>query len=501
MTSLINSILTNTTAIAVRNNLNSSNNSLAKSIERLSSGFKINCAKDGATECAISTKTNIQLSGLNTANQNAMQGINMLNVAEDALENMGEKTMRIRDLVLKTLNSTYSDDELDAIQNEINQLSEEIKREKETTVYNKKKIFDTAISKTQEVKPPEKPYAYEVEYIESTGTQYIDTGYIPNEKTEINASVAFLENSSDLKSFGCITKTNDIEGYNRWHFGINRGNLTALRSGDATIQNGGDVVKTYDNEFHNYYLSDTQVGIDENIKTYTNGGDVDVSFTLFARNGYTTPSGVAKVQNYAKSRLESMTIKEDGIIIHDYIPVIDKEGNACLYDKISNQMLYSKGSGEFLAGDIIQQKEKEQITTKVDNFTTLQIGQDAGKDNIIDIELGFDLKSFELDVKSRDRAKEAIQKCDDLIKMFSMKKCKIGSSISRINSICDLQNKEIENLSQAKSLITDTDIASETTKFAQTQIMKDISSSLLIHANQITNNLALKLLKIQSYPM
>ena len=475
MTSLINSILTNTTAIAVRNNLNSSNNSLAKSIERLSSGFKINCAKDGATECAISTKTNIQLSGLNTANQNAMQGINMLNVAEDALENMSEKTMRIRDLVLKTLNSTYSDDELDAIQNEINQLSEEIKREKETTVYNKKKIFDTAIEKTQEVKPVEKPYLYEVEYISypsaSTANQYcITLGSFADYD-----AIDFTFSSKDTSNKDVLLGKNYSTGF-------------------IAYDTAEKITMGYDPN-----PSTGNLSVSENI-TPAQKGDGTKRTLHFEYDFSEYPKSVLAIGGYSKSaftkekEIYQITCYKDDKIVRDFIPVVDKNNQVCMYDKITGEFFYNEGSLNFATGSALPEEKPKEITIKNDNFTTLQIGQEAGKDNKIDIELGFDLNSFELDVKSRSGAKEAIQKCDELIKMFSHKRSKIGSSINRINSVCDLQNINKENLSQIKSLTIDTDTAQEATNFTQMQILKEISVSLFTQANKITSNLALTLL-------
>ena len=492
---MINSILTNTTALAVRNNLNNSNNSLAKSIERLSSGFKINCAKDGAVECAISTKNNIQLAGLNIANENAMQGINMLNTAESAIENMSEKTMRIRDLVLKTLNSTYSNDELDAIQNEINQLIEEIEREKETTVYNKKKIFDTTIEKTQEVKPAEKPYLHEVEYIESTGTQWINTDYIPSGNFSVEAVMQATPGQGNRNLFGASGGSSGEPTDKFYAFNIyddNRLEYKTYASPDANWQ----IVEFPEMcDKNKYEMSSSGIFINDQKLVDFPGGECNVTnpVMVFKRSTSGGAAGLGKVYSFK--------IKDSaGELVRDMIPVVDNEGKAGLYDKISKQIFYNQGSGDFEVGEKIEEpKEYEKV--KISNATTLQIGQEAGENSSIKLDLGFNLNSFEIDIKKANGAKEAIEKCDELIKMFSLKRCEVGSSISRINSICDLQNKEIESLSQVKSLITDTDIAAETTKFTQAQIMKDISNSLLIHANQITNSLALKLLKIQSYPM
>ena len=155
---LINSIATNTIALSIRNNLNSSNSKMSCALERLSSGLKINRVKDDTANSIIATKTDIQLSGLNIASKNAQHGTSMLNVADSALENMTNKVIRIRDLILKAKNSTCSDEEKQALQDEINELTKEIFREKDNTTFNERKIFDPSINEVEEIR----------EYIEST---------------------------------------------------------------------------------------------------------------------------------------------------------------------------------------------------------------------------------------------------------------------------------------------------------------------------------------------
>ena len=88
---MINSILTNMPALKMRNNFNTTSNKLSTSLERLSSGFKINCAKDDAAGCVISRKMDTELSGLKIASQNAQHGASMLTVADKGLENMLDK--------------------------------------------------------------------------------------------------------------------------------------------------------------------------------------------------------------------------------------------------------------------------------------------------------------------------------------------------------------------------------------------------------------------------
>ena len=85
---MYNSILTNMTALKINNNLSFASNSISKSLERMSSGLKINCAKDSAADYVISSKMKNQISGMNVASNNTQQAIELLNTADSTLESM-----------------------------------------------------------------------------------------------------------------------------------------------------------------------------------------------------------------------------------------------------------------------------------------------------------------------------------------------------------------------------------------------------------------------------
>ena len=209
-----------------------------------------------------------------------------------------------------------------------------------------------------------------------------------------------------------------------------------------------------------------------------------------AMGAYSTTSFTQAKQIY------QITCYKDDVLVRDFIPVIDNSGKACMYDKVTGQFFYNQGSGEFQTGDIIPPEEPEFITTAVDNSTSLQIGQNAGTNNTINIDLGFNLDSFEIDVTSLNSTKVAIQKCTELIDTFSLRRSQVGSNLNRLDSIIELQNNDIISLKTANSTIKDTDIAQEASKLTHQQILQQVSSSLFTQANQINGNLAQRLLMI-----
>ncbi len=135
------SINVNTTALSTMRQLNLSSTALKTSIERLSTGFKINRAADNASNLSISKKMGTQLSGTKVAQENAQQAIALLDTADGALDEMTSIANRIRDLSLQAMNGTYSEKERQIMQEEVNKLTLELYRQRNSTKYNKMNIF------------------------------------------------------------------------------------------------------------------------------------------------------------------------------------------------------------------------------------------------------------------------------------------------------------------------------------------------------------------------
>lgn len=132
----------NISAMIANNSLKVADNKLGASLERLSSGYKINHAKDNASGLAIARRMNAQLRGLSTAEQDAMDGESVVEIADGALAEVHDILQRMNELAVKAANGTTTDEDRKIIQDEIAQLKEEITRIGETTEYNGQKLFD-----------------------------------------------------------------------------------------------------------------------------------------------------------------------------------------------------------------------------------------------------------------------------------------------------------------------------------------------------------------------
>ena len=135
-------ILQNIPALQSYNALTKTNEALSKSINRLSTGLRINSAADDAAGLAISEKMRSQIRGLNQATRNAQDGISMIQTAEGALSESHSMLQRMRELAVQAANDTLTQEDRSYIQLEIDQLKDEITRISTTTQFNKKQLLD-----------------------------------------------------------------------------------------------------------------------------------------------------------------------------------------------------------------------------------------------------------------------------------------------------------------------------------------------------------------------
>ncbi|MBQ3890228.1 MAG: flagellin FliC3 [Lachnospiraceae bacterium] len=126
----------NISAMIANSHLKTNDKALSNSLERLSSGLKINHAKDNASGLAMAKRMNAQIRSLETANQNSSDGVSVIEIAEGALTEVEEMIQRMNELAVKSSTGTIQDDDRKMIDDEIKQLKSEIERIADTTMYN-----------------------------------------------------------------------------------------------------------------------------------------------------------------------------------------------------------------------------------------------------------------------------------------------------------------------------------------------------------------------------
>lgn len=162
----------NIAALNTYRQLSINNNATSKSLEKLSSGYRINRAGDDAAGLAISEKMRGQIRGLNQATRNAQDGISLIQTAEGALAETHSMLQRMRELAVQANNGTNTDDDLSEIQKEIEQLKAEIDRIAEKTEFNTKPLLNGSLS---------------------TGTGSIVFQIGPNQETTMEINIASMK--------------------------------------------------------------------------------------------------------------------------------------------------------------------------------------------------------------------------------------------------------------------------------------------------------------------
>lgn len=189
---------------------------------------------------------------------------------------------------------------------------------------------------------PVLPYDSQIEYLESTGTQYIDTGYVPNADTIAVLDAALTSAGNETTMFGLINSNGGVRFHfgtyqSKWHYGVS-----------PTAANGkwfNFTTPELDTTRHTFELRGngySAVDLETNTVSVTSG-TYSMSIYLFGRHIGTTTNGRCKM------RLYGFTISEASSLIHDFIPVrIDQVGY--LYDRVSGELFGNNGTGSFVLG-------------------------------------------------------------------------------------------------------------------------------------------------------
>ena len=134
----------NPSVLTTQRNLNLASFSLNTALERMSTGYKVNCAADDAAGMFVASNLNANIRGLKQAQKNAQDGISLLNTAEGSLSNMTNILNRLRDLAVQGANGVYDENSLDAMQNEADSLVAQLKQIQQGTLFNGRNIFGSA---------------------------------------------------------------------------------------------------------------------------------------------------------------------------------------------------------------------------------------------------------------------------------------------------------------------------------------------------------------------
>lgn len=479
-------INTNVASLSAQNQLNRSQEQSNQALQRLSSGLRINSAKDDAAGLAISSRFDAQVRGLNQAVRNANDGISLAQTAEGALGEAGNILQRVRELAVQSANASNSSSDRQALQDEVNQLVSELDRISTTTNFNGQKILDGSFGTAQF-----QVGANANETITTSTANFRTTNYGNNQTTADGVVAAQAAYGSNGVSGGTLT----VNG--------------ALGSADITVganERANDLASKINNETQNTGVTATarteaKVAFGANAGSYTleitsdNDTAASVSFTLEGNTGASNlSSAVAAINDQSAKTGVTARVSDD----ESYIILTNETGNDIQLsdtavqnaDAVTVTKLSRDADGDItpVATDITLTADTNADDSVVsgyiqfDSDKSFSLVDDGTQDAVATA--SSELKAVaDLDVTSFESATQALKTVDAALSAVNSQRAKFGALQSRFETTISNLESTSTNLSAAQSRILDADFAAETAKLSKAQVLQQAGISVLAQAN------------------
>jgi flagellin len=500
-------------SLNAQRNLGTSQSSLAKSMQRLSSGLRINSAKDDAAGLAISDRMTSQIRGLNQAARNSNDGISLAQTAEGALQETTNILQRMRELAVQSANDTNSSSDRTSLQAEVNQLKQEMTRIADTTEFNGKNLLDGSMTSAQFQVGAN---ANQTISFGINSAQAADLGN--NSLKSTNTTAGFgIEVAATL---GADTSTgNNVVAQTLTIVGPD-GSATASVAGNASANAIAGLVNA----------KSTDTGVTAEAKTTATLSALDsngtVGFTLQGTNSTaiaisatvttTNLSSLAQaINDQAGNTGISATLAGDNASItltqaagHD-IKIGNYTHSAHLATGADTDDNLTVTGGEGAGVDLISGNDTSAGTSDSTTVGGEVSFSSAGTFNVssnlatatgslftsaADAANVSSLSSIDgVDITSVTGAASAIKSIDGALTQVDNMRGGLGAVQNRFESTIANLSNVAENLSAARSRILDADIAQETSAMTKNNILQQAGISILAQANQAPQ-LALSLL-------
>ncbi len=481
---MASTINTNVASLTAQRNLGISQGSLNTSIQRLSSGLRINSAKDDAAGLAISERFTSQIRGLNQAVRNANDGISMAQTAEGALKASGDILQRVRELSVQSANATNSAGDRKAIQAEVGQLLSELDRISVTTEFNGQKLLDGSFgSATFQVG------ANANQTITATTGNFRTNTY----GAQLNASAyaaaddgATGDLAGDIEIAGLQTAKVTLTATDTAATAAAKINALADQTGvTASARNVSELKFSAPGSYSLSVNGDnttTAANISVNVKSNDTAG---LAEAVKAFNDVASQTGVTAKLNAAG----------DGL-------VLTNEAGADI--KIANAT--TSGGDVTLAGqDLDATNTNKKLTfgaaataaggDTARSFGTLEFSSDKGfsvtdgggtGSALVSTAAASNLNSVsDIDVSTVDGSTKALKIIDSALAAVNGQRASFGALQSRFETAVNNLQTSAENMSASRGRIQDADFAAETANLSRSQILQQAGTAMVAQANQL----------------
>lgn len=462
-------INTNVASLNAQRNLGSTSGAVSTALQRLSSGLRINSAKDDAAGLAISERFTSQINGLNQAARNANDGISLAQTAEGDLVQIGNNLQRMRELSVQSANGTNSQSDRDALNSEAAQLIAEIDRVASNSSFNGVKLLDGTFSSQQ----------FQVGANATANDRVTVSSITSARTTALGASYAATVTSSAVNSTAISAGNVTINGVaviDSITDGVSTASATASAKAKATAINAtsgtGGVVATAVTD-----LAGGTTGTTAGTGTLTINGVTTATITLGA-TAATNRTAVAAGIN-AISAATGVVATDDGTgidlraadgrnIVHSFTQAsgtfdATNSGVGAAATTLGTLTLTRTGAGGITAGGTVAIVGSPTTTASTQTGTAVS----------------------QLDISSVTGANTAIASLDAALTTINSTRATLGAIQNRFESVVSSLQVTSENLSASRSRIRDADFAKETAALTRAQVLQQAGTAMLAQANQL----------------
>ncbi|HEY4369381.1 MAG TPA: flagellin [Steroidobacteraceae bacterium] len=492
-------INTNVMSLNAQRNLTTSGNQLATSLQRLSSGLRINSAKDDAAGLAISDRMTTQISGLTVAARNANDGISLAQTTEGALQEVTNNLQRIRELAVQSANATNSDSDRQALDQEVQQRIQEIDRIASQTSFNGRKVLDGSfggatfqvganVGETINLNLDSSVKATAIGQVASESSADLSTIVAPAVAAKPNATV-----SSGV--FTGATSSAIGQTYSLTVGGVSVFTKTTTAAVETVAAADIDTALANGTVQTNLASAGITVGgsaAGGNLTfTKTDGTSINVvvadTFATaggFAGADFATGTNVVNNGSVAVTAIPLTLSSADTIKVGTAGTAVSLAGTYNSGQELADA-INSKVPGAYASFDATTHKLSlsagDGITT-TGKFTTG--GGNLGLAAATAVSGSLNGQN----VKDVAGANSAIQSVDAALTSVSTLRSTLGAIQNRFQSTINSLQAVSENLTASRSRILDTDFASETASLTRAQILQQAGTAMVAQANQAPQN-------------
>lgn len=472
---------TNVTALNAQRNLNKTNNALNVSMQRLSTGNRINSAKDDAAGMQISNRLGSQISGLGVAMKNANDGISIAQTAEGAMQESTNILNKMRDLALQSANGSNSDEDRMAIQKEVDSLKNEMTRIAETTTFGGQKLIDG-----------------------SFGTKAFQVGSEANETIDISLGNMKADNLGAFMASGTRVGALTAAANTSGDAGVVAGKkITVKGNVDKEITTvATDTAKTLAGKIN---AQSQNTGVKAEAKTTAkvaamNSMDIELSCTSTNSQVERITVNSSDVNEQAKAindKSSKTGVKAE--VKNSELILTNEDGENIKVQNMSSSTINVAGTSlaasdgatgtatdSLVIGGTISYKSNNSA------FNILSDDNSTGIDSTAGL-AGSKNAVSNVDMSTQDGAQTSISVIDGALAAIDNQRSDLGALQNRLSStISNLGNIQ-ENATAGRSRIMDVDFASETTNMTKQQILQQAGTAMLAQAKQLPQS-ALSLL-------